>query len=140
MQSVPIYHHWCFEFESRSGRDVQHYVIKFVSDLRQWFSPDAPVSSTNKTDHHDITEILLKVVLKDWVLVATYEALSHKIQVMISHNFTFLTWWMYRIFQITTIRRKIHVSIYDTFCHYNIYFDSYFEVLEKLSNCLILEI
>ena len=29
----------------------------------QWFSPGTPVSSTNKTDHHDITEILLKVVL-----------------------------------------------------------------------------
>ena len=28
---------------------IQHYVIKFVSDLRQ-------ISSTNKTDHHDITE------------------------------------------------------------------------------------
>jgi hypothetical protein len=34
---------------------IQNYVIKFV-----WFSP---VSSTNKTDHHDITEILLKMVL-----------------------------------------------------------------------------
>ena len=28
------------------------------------FSPGTPVSSTNKTDRHDITEILLKVVLK----------------------------------------------------------------------------
>jgi len=28
-----------------------------------WFSPDTPISSTNKTDHHDITEILLKVAL-----------------------------------------------------------------------------
>jgi hypothetical protein len=27
------------------------------------FSPGTPVSSTNKTDYHDITEILLKVVL-----------------------------------------------------------------------------
>jgi len=27
------------------------------------FSPDTPVSSTNKTDCHDITEILFKVVL-----------------------------------------------------------------------------
>ena len=48
-------------FESGSGRGVQHYVINFVSDLRQvgaWFSP---VYSTNKTDRHDITEILLKV-------------------------------------------------------------------------------
>ena len=46
---------------------VQHYVIKFVSDLREvggLFSPGPPVSSTDKTDRHDITEILLKVVLK----------------------------------------------------------------------------
>ena len=63
---------------------MQHYVIKFVSDLRQfggvlyttvcdkvcqwlatgrWFSLCTPVSSTNKTDHHEITEILLKVAL-----------------------------------------------------------------------------
>jgi hypothetical protein len=28
-----------------------------------WFSLGIPVSSTNKTDHHDIAEILLKVVL-----------------------------------------------------------------------------
>ena len=41
---------------------MQHYVMKFVSDLRQ-VSPGTPVSSTNKTDHHDITEILLKVAL-----------------------------------------------------------------------------
>jgi len=40
---------------------IQLYVIKFVSDLQQidGFSPGTPVSSTNKTDHHNITEILL---------------------------------------------------------------------------------
>ena len=27
----------------------------------RWFSPGNPVSSTNKTDRHDITELLLKV-------------------------------------------------------------------------------
>ena len=43
----------------------QRYVIKFVSDLRQvgGFSPGTPVSSTHKTDCHDIAEILLKVAL-----------------------------------------------------------------------------
>ena len=35
---------------------IQHYVIK-------WFSPGTPFSSTNKTDRHDITEILLKVAI-----------------------------------------------------------------------------
>jgi hypothetical protein len=29
----------------------------------QWFSPATPVSSINKTDHHDICGILFKVVL-----------------------------------------------------------------------------
>jgi hypothetical protein len=29
----------------------------------QWFSPGAPISSTNRTDRHDITEIFLKVAL-----------------------------------------------------------------------------
>jgi hypothetical protein len=40
---------------------IQHYVIKFVSDLRQ--VSGTPVSSTNETDCHDITAILLKVAL-----------------------------------------------------------------------------
>ena len=40
--------------------EVQHYVIKFVSDL---FTPGTPVSSINKTDRRDITEILSKVTL-----------------------------------------------------------------------------
>jgi hypothetical protein len=29
-----------------------------------WFSTGTPVSSTNKTDRHDITEILLKLALR----------------------------------------------------------------------------
>ena len=33
--AISAYHHWCYEFQSQSGRGVQHYVIKFVSDLRQ---------------------------------------------------------------------------------------------------------
>ena len=39
---------------------IYHYVIKFVSDLRQFGG--TPVSSTNKTDRHDITEILLYII------------------------------------------------------------------------------
>jgi hypothetical protein len=32
---IRAYHHWCCGFESQAGQGVQHYVIKFVSDLRQ---------------------------------------------------------------------------------------------------------
>jgi hypothetical protein len=40
----------------RTIYSIQHCVIEFVSDLQQ-------VSPTNKTDRHDIIEILLKVAL-----------------------------------------------------------------------------
>ena len=42
---------------------IQHYVIKFANDLRTHaggFSPGNSVPSTNKTDHPDIAETLLK--------------------------------------------------------------------------------
>ena len=41
---------------------IQHYMVKFVKDLRP-VGGVLLVFSTNKTDHHDIAEILLKVVL-----------------------------------------------------------------------------
>ena len=44
---------------------MQRYAIQFVSDLRKVgdFLKSTPVSSTNKTDRHNIAEILLKVAL-----------------------------------------------------------------------------
>jgi hypothetical protein len=53
---------------------IQHYVIKFVSNLAagQWFSPGMPVSSTNKTDRHNIAEILLKVALNTLTLTLCF--------------------------------------------------------------------
>jgi hypothetical protein len=41
---------------------IQHKVCQWLATGR-WFSPGTPVSSTNKTDRHDITEILLKMAL-----------------------------------------------------------------------------
>jgi hypothetical protein len=50
--ATSVYCHWYCEFESRSGRGVQYYVIKFVRDLRQvgGFHRVLRFSSTNKTD------------------------------------------------------------------------------------------
>ena len=59
--AIGAYHHWCCWFESRFGRDVQHYVIKFVSDLLQvngFLQFPLPIKLT-----HEISEILLKVAL-----------------------------------------------------------------------------
>jgi hypothetical protein len=77
---------------------IQHYVIKFVSELRQivgflrvigflhqlqlvahfrWFSPGTPASSTTETGRHDIAEILLKVALKHHDLPQFTDKLYH---------------------------------------------------------------
>jgi hypothetical protein len=44
---------------------IQHYAIKFVSELQE-VGGFSPVSSINKTDSHNITEILLKVALNEY--------------------------------------------------------------------------
>jgi hypothetical protein len=56
--AIGVYHHYSCEFESHS---VKVCSIQFVCDLRQvgCFLR----TSTNKTDRHYVTEILLKVVL-----------------------------------------------------------------------------
>ena len=65
--AISIYHHWSCEFESHSWQGALnttlcYKVCQWLVTVR-WFSTSTPVSSTNKTDRHGITEILLKVVL-----------------------------------------------------------------------------
>jgi hypothetical protein len=55
---------------SHPTQAIQHYVTKWLATSR-WFSPGTPVSSLNKTDCHDITEILLKVTLNMITLTLT---------------------------------------------------------------------
>jgi hypothetical protein len=43
-----------------------------------WFSPDTSVSSTNKTDHHDIVEILLNVGLDTITLTPSFAVKPHQ--------------------------------------------------------------
>ena len=66
VDSVPITTKSC-EFEHRAWRDVVDITLcdKVCQRLAtgRWFSLGTPISFTNKTDRHDITEILLNVVL-----------------------------------------------------------------------------
>ena len=66
MQSVPITTKYVISNPVHGEvYSIQHYVMKFVSDLRQvgGFLWVLRVSSTNKTCRHDIIEILLRVAL-----------------------------------------------------------------------------
>ena len=54
----------------------------------RWFSPGTPASSTTKTGHHDIAEILLKVALN-----TINKSINQSINQSINHftfNFTFM--------------------------------------------------
>jgi hypothetical protein len=46
--------------------------------MGRWFSPGTPLSSTNKTDPHDIPEILLKVMLN--TIKTTKSELNREVQ------------------------------------------------------------
>ena len=99
---------------------IQHYVIKFISNLQQvWFSPGSADSSSNKTDRHDITNILLKVTLKTITLWPYWRALHMENEL---HNCIYIC-------NDTFI---FHVSMYRFYITYNwrFYFLAYCFVLQ----------
>jgi hypothetical protein len=71
--AISAYHHFqSCELESHSWRGVLDTTlcdkVCQVTCDRTWFSQGTPVSSTNKTDRHYTTEILLKMVLNTLTL------------------------------------------------------------------------
>jgi hypothetical protein len=65
-----------------------------VNCNRSWDSPGTLLSSTNKTDHHDITEILLKVALNTIKQIAF---------VCLFYTDTLQEWYVvFKIFELTT--------------------------------------
>jgi hypothetical protein len=57
--AISAYHHSQLRIPLRRG--VLNTTL--CNKVCQWFSPGTPISSTYKTDHHNIAEILLKVAL-----------------------------------------------------------------------------
>ena len=93
MQSVPITTKNC-AFESRSGRGVQHYMIQFVSGLRQDGGfLGSSFSSNNKTDRHDINDILLNVALST-ITQATKQRYIHCEYIYIAHSLAIFVLFM----------------------------------------------
>jgi len=119
MQSVPI------AINVHCGvYSIQHYVIKFVTDLRQtgwWFSPDTPVSSIIKTGRHDIAEILLKVAL-------------NTINQTISHQSVLRTFDYFFCYYMTNLIAKLYLKL-DVCCIlFSFSFFLFFLVIHKTSN------
>jgi hypothetical protein len=80
--------------------------INFLSDkvcqwlaIGRWFSPVTLVSSTNKTDSHNITEILLKVALNisenHRPIASHWQTLSDKKLILESHVISYVFWLVF---------------------------------------------
>ena len=86
---------------------IQHYVIKFVKDLRQvggvfWRQGGTPVSSTNRNDAHDITETLLKMALNAITLTLTLLIIVCPLLIYTSDSTHFLSYPLTCICLITS--------------------------------------
>jgi hypothetical protein len=57
----------------------------FNATLGRLFSPGPPVSSTNKTDRYDITEILLKVALNT-IKQPNKQTINHELNILIDQT------------------------------------------------------
>ena len=73
MCAISTHLYFSCEFESLSWRRELYTTLCDSVCQRlttgRWFSPGTLISSTNKTNRHDITEILLKVSLNTFLIL-----------------------------------------------------------------------
>jgi hypothetical protein len=93
---------------------LYHVHLTMNEATGQWFSPGTPVSSTNKTDHHDITEILLKVALNtinhktiNSLQDVGYDAMLN-LMVLTFNNISVISWWSVLLVEETEVPGENH--------------------------------
>jgi hypothetical protein len=89
----------------------------------RWFSACTPVTSTNKTDRHDITEVLLKVVLNTITLILAQMSLGCWIYNLFIFNFKIAILQTFSYMQIPIM---ISTALYF------LYLDNYNDELQSL--------
>jgi len=76
---------------------------------RWWFSLGIPVSSTNKTDCHDITEILLKVALN--TIISNLTFINCIMTTRCLEKWTLKSWWTL-VFQLNLLNYYWNAEIW----------------------------
>jgi hypothetical protein len=79
----------------------------------QWFSSGTAVSSTNKTDYHDITEILLKVALNTITLTLFTKILLKKIIKIYNSWYMYSIFWILNFYFFYSFHFKINHNLHD---------------------------
>ena len=115
--AISAHHHSRCEFETRSWSgvlDATSYdkAYQWLATGR-WFSLNTPASSTNKTDHHEKTEILVKVALN--TITLNLISICSKYLYFHSINRIFLKLWI--MFSGFYFCRTEHVPLCDLSKH-----------------------
>ena len=157
VQGIDFYHiNIIHKFESSSWRDVfdttlQHYVCQGLAAGRL-FSPGTPISSTNKTNRHDITEILLKMApntINQWYRVhkakgrnQTYNCSGETLVIHLGVNLATVRYWLWRRLSNKENTYDIHI-IYNIiyikhiiFQLFSFYWGSCYSIFSFLCNVL----
>ena len=120
---ISAYHHWCCEFESRSGRGVHHSVIKVCHWLAtgRWFSPGPSVSSSNKTDwnivesgvkHHE-TVVLVIFLLLYWITISHFFRIKQTFKKSTFYScFHFIIFFIWQFFAHKMIKKTLDLEIF----------------------------
>ena len=107
----------------------------------QWFTPGTPVSSTNKTDCHDITEILLTVALN---IITLNHMLKILYMISQSSDIYFLCHWQYFhcIFLFAILRTFLNVNwtMHAKWWQYLIYGHLWQVSLQDINSCIYQDI
>ena len=91
----------------------------------RWFSPGPRLSSTNKTDCHDITEILMKVTMMTFTIMGLCPLKIYKISNLKYwfQNDNFSNFWHIIFFYLYTNNHQIQIKFdfdNDAFYHYGV--------------------
>ena len=94
-----------------------HGEVYSIQHWRRWLTPGTPVSSTNKTDCHHITEILLKVALNTITLTLCTGIANGISNLLLLHYFRLIYQWsilnQFSSMAISNYREPwIHKSVY----------------------------
>jgi hypothetical protein len=101
---------WRCEFESRSCRCILDTTLCQWLSTGRWVSSGTHVSSTNKNDHHDTTEIFLKVALNTNTLTLTLSWIQNAKYIINSISFSGSPYAYIHTWTNNKIKHAIHCS------------------------------
>jgi hypothetical protein len=107
--AIGAYHHGCCGFDSRPGRGVQHYVIKFVSDLQQVGGFLRPLGANTSITVRGVPVVgLLIEVAGNSVIIVSFVWFGFMVFNATFNNISVISWWSVLLVEETGVPGEKH--------------------------------